>query len=324
VLTNWGFRHNFGKVSGIDDVHWVLELACYNIIMRKIVLGSPIDLLTRAETLDLIARWLKQDQVMKLVVTAYSEFYVRALADPDFRKALNKADLVTPDGVSVLAAVEYEERTQGIKNSRNQDHACRQAGLKNSRTQDNVIRQIWEGLKVGGKIISGKIGETVTGVWLFEELVKMAEKEGKKIFLLGGWQNVSGRTATMLLKRFPKLKIAYDEGEERVGTDEKKNQQVIDKINQFAPDILFVAYNPVKQEKWLAKYRGQLKAKVGIGVGGTFDEYAGEFRKAPRWMEKAGLKWLWRVIQEPKRLGRILRAVIIFPWLVFRDSLSNN
>lgn len=257
-----------------------------------------MDVLKGRESVELLAGWIGKQAKMKLVVTAYSEFFVRAQFDSEFMKVMHEADLVTPDGVSVLAAVKYGERVKG----------------------KSLLAKLGEGLKVGGEILGGKVGETVTGVWLFEELTKRAAKMGWKIFLLGGWQNVSGRTATMLTKRFPGLKVEYDEGEERVGTDEKKNSEVIEKINKFAPDILFVAYNPIKQEKWLMKHKEVLKAKVGIGVGGTFNEYLGEFRKAPGFMERMGLKWLWRVVMEPKRLGRIMRAVVVFPWLVFRSK----
>jgi N-acetylglucosaminyldiphosphoundecaprenol N-acetyl-beta-D-mannosaminyltransferase len=266
--------------------------------MRKFVVKAPVDVLSKDETIRLISSWIESDTQMRLVVTAYSEFYVRAKADPDFMKILQEADMVTPDGVSILAAVRFGDRAKGR----------------------SVVGRFWEGLKTGGEVLSGKVGETVTGVWLFENLTKLAADKGWKVFLLGGWDNVSLRTSQMLLKRLPKINVEYDAGEERVGTDEKKNKEVIEKINKFSPDILFVAYNPIKQEKWLAKYSRVLKVKVGIGVGGTFNEYLGEFKKAPAWMEKSGLKWLWRVIQEPKRLGRIVRAVLVFPWLVFKND----
>ena len=266
--------------------------------MRKFVLGVPVDILSRNETVEKISSWIEKKENLKLVVTAYSEFYVRAYRDSDFLQTMKSADLVTPDGVSVLAAVKYLERAKG----------------------KSLPSRLWEGLKVGGEILSGRVGETVTGVWLFEELTKLAVEKSWKVFLLGGWNNVSGRAARKLLKRFPEIKVAYDPGEERVGTDEKKNREVLAKINEFAPDILFVSYNPIKQEKWLAKHRHELKVKVGIGVGGTYNEYVGELKLAPKWMQRAGLKWLWRVVIEPKRIGRILKAVIVFPWLVFKES----
>ncbi len=265
--------------------------------MKSNVLGAPVDIMTREETLEVLSQWVEGESKMKLVVTAYSEFFVRAARDAEFMKIMKLADLVTPDGVSVLAAVKYLDRVRGM----------------------GVLGKLCQGVKVGGEILSGNVGCPVTGVWLFENLTKMAEKNGWKVFLLGGWDNVSSRTGQMLLKRFPKLKLSYDAGETRVGTDEVTNKRVIEKINRFAPDILFVSYNPVKQEKWLAKYQDVLKAKIGIGVGGTFDEMAGKIKMAPEWMERMGLKWLWRVIVEPKRARRILTAVFVFPWLVFRQ-----
>lgn len=275
--------------------------------MRTEVLNLPVDILSRQETADKIDGWLKSPgRKPKMIVTAYSEFFVAAQKDKAFSEIVKKADLITPDGISVLAAVKYLRRTQE---------------LKNSRTQAKLLKMLWEGVKVGGEIMTGKVGESVTGVWLFAELTKMAEKRNWKVFLLGGWGDVGLRTTKMLLERFPKLRVTYDSGENRVGADRAVDEQVVKKINAFKPDLLFVQYNPVKQEKWIASHLTNLKAGVAMGVGGTFNEYLGDFRPAPTWMERMGLKWLWRVMVEPKRMGRIFRAVIVFPWLVFQESL---
>lgn len=286
-----------------------MKVTIYNsIYMRSMVLGLPLDVLTRGESLAKISDWIRtSDTKPKMVVTAYSEFFVAAKGDAAFADIIKKADLVTPDGVSTLAAVKYMRRAQVIKNS---------------NKKGKVMRMVLEGIKTGGEIVSGNVGESVTGVFLFEELTKLAEKRAWKVFLLGGWGDVSVRTARMLQERFPKIRVAYDSGETRVGTDKAVDDKVVEKINAFKPDLLFVAYNPVKQEKWIASHRSRLKAGVAIGVGGTFNEYLGDFTKAPVWMEKTGLKWLWRLLVEPKRLGRILRAVVVFPWLVFRHSLT--
>lgn len=268
--------------------------------MRSEVLGFPVDILSRKETVGQIAEWIRTGtKKPKMVVTAYSEFYVKAKEDKEFGKILSKADLVTPDGVSVLASVQYLKRAK----------------------KRNIVGKVAEGLAVGGRILRGEVGETVTGVWLFDELTKMAARKGWKVFLLGGWDKVAIRTAARLSERFPDIRVEYDEGEVRVGTDKVTDKRVVEKINRFKPDLLFVQYNPVKQEKWIASHKDVLKAGVAVGVGGTFNEYLGEFRPVPGWMEKAGLKWLWRVFVEPRRIGRIFRAVFVFPWLVFLESL---
>jgi len=80
-----------------------------------------------------------------------------------------------------------------------------------------------------------------------------------------------------------------------------------------------VAYGPKVQEKWIYENKRKLKAKVAIGLGGTFDEVLGEFPKAPAWMEKRGLKALWRLWVQPKRLPRVWRGLVVFPWKVFKS-----
>ena len=100
----------------------------------------------------------------------------------------------------------------------------------------------------------------------------------------------------------------------------KKNEEVIAKINNFKPDLLFVAYGPGKQEKWIAANKAKLEVGVAMGIGGTFDELTGKVRPVPTWMGRMGLKWLGRLIQEPRRIKRIWTAVVVFPWMVYRES----
>lgn len=275
--------------------------------MREKVLGLPVDILTKKQTLEKIEYWIKLGGITpKVLVTAYSEFYVNALRDPEFARILSGADMVTADGRSVLAAVEYNRKTQSLKNSKNQ----------------NIVSLFWEGLKVGRRILKNDLGETVTGVWLFESLTFMAEKKGWKVFLLGGERNSSARAARILLKQFPDLKLSYDEGEKRLGESRVENDRIVGKINKFKPDILFVTYSAVGQYKWIWENKANLRATVALGIGGTLDEFVGDLKQAPNWMQKVGLKWLWRLFIQPKRWRRIIDAVIVFPWLVFRESLK--
>lgn len=272
--------------------------------MREKILGVNVDFVSRQEAVKKISSWVEysEKQPLKQVVTAYSEFLVRANYDKRFKEIINKADLVTPDGISVLAAGHY------LKESKNR----------------NLIFKLLIGFGTGLDILSGSLGDTVTGVWLFEKLSELAGANGWKVFLLGSWGDTAERTATMLLKRFPGIIVDSDPGEKKVGSNEDRNKEVIKKINEFQPDILCVTYSPVVQEKWIEENRDKLKAKVAIGLGGTFNEFLGEFKKAPSWMEKMGLKWLWRLIQEPKRWRRILNAVVVFPWLVFLESFKQE
>ena len=277
--------------------------------MEKVkVLGTRLDLIGRVETMALLRSWLKlRDRgPLKQIVTAYSEFFVTALADIEFRRVIDEADLVVPDGVGPLAAVSYQSRLAG-----------------SSSTRSPVLRKLWLGMTTGVDILRHKVGETVPGVWLFEELVAEAARSGKKVFLLGGFSDVAKSLAEKLKSRYPELVVGYDPGVvagsvmEMTGT---ANDEVVRKINNFGPDILFVAYGPVKQEKWIAMNKINLRARIAVGVGGTFDELTGRVKPAPTWLSGMGLKWLSRLTQQPRRLGRIWQGVVVFPWLVFRKS----
>jgi N-acetylglucosaminyldiphosphoundecaprenol N-acetyl-beta-D-mannosaminyltransferase len=109
-----------------------------------------------------------------------------------------------------------------------------------------------------------------------------------------------------------------------VGQSVDDNNRIITKINKFKPDILFVQYRPVQQEKWIDANRDRLIAKVAVGIGGTLDEFVGDLRPVPKWMEGMGLKWLWRLWLQPRRWRRMIDAVIVFPWLVFVESINKK
>lgn len=271
------------------------------------MLGLPVDIFSKEQSFAFISSWFKLGiRKPKIIVTAYSEFFVKAKKDKEFAKVVKSADFVTADGRSVLAAVEYGKKIQKLKESNTQ----------------NIVNTFLEGVSVGGRILKNDLGETITGVWLFEKITSEAVKHNWRIFLLGGWDNLSGEVATMLQERFPGIKVAYDDGEVNVGSDIETNEKVIKKINNFKPDFLFVQYRPVVQEKWIANNIKRLKIQVAMGIGGTLDEYGGRLRRSPEWFESHGLKWAWRLWLQPKRWRRIIDAVIVFPWLVFKESLD--
>lgn len=106
--------------------------------------------------------------------------------------------------------------------------------------------------------------------------------------------------------------------------DKKIEKDVIDKINKFNPDLLFVAFGNPKQEIWI--YDNLLKLNIGgaMAVGGSLRYLAGLSSLPPVWMEKVGLEWLWRLVTEPFRLPRIWNAVVVFPWKVFLYKISGG
>lgn len=272
---------------------------------KRLVLGVGVDLLTRYEVLEIITKRIDRRNLSKLffVVTAYSEFFVTALRDGEFRKVLREADLVIPDGVGVLSAIRYGQIL---------------------RDTDSGITKLAKGLMVGLETLAGRVGEPVSGIWLFANLCEIAAARDWRIFLLGGFGDVVYRVCDQLKEKYPTLKIVCEPGGQNPRDITISSDSVISKINQFKPDLLFVAYNPVRQEKWIAKYKRQLKVKVAVGVGGTFNEIISAVRPTPEKIGNIGLKWFWRFIVEPGRWRRTLNAFPVFPFLVFKESLTRK
>jgi len=163
-----------------------------------------------------------------------------------------------------------------------------------------------------------KLWPSVTGVDLFWAIAKLAEDKKYKIFLLGGGPGIAKRTAKRIKIVHPQINI--------VGTypgSTKETKHIIKMINKAQPNILFVAWGAPKQEVWIYDNSHKFKNPlVAMGVGGTFDFIVGEQIRAPKWMRKLGLEWLYRLIKEPKRYKRIYNAVIKFPALVIWDTLK--
>lgn len=173
---------------------------------------------------------------------------------------------------------------------------------------DTTIADGW-----GLNLASPKLN-IIKGRVLFEDLCRIANQLGWKIFLLGGPETVSA--AKVLQINFKKLKIEASQGpklnikgEPVSEVDVKVELDIVDKINKFAPEILFVGFGAPKQEKWAAKWLPKLKVGGAMTVGGTFDYLTGKMQTPPKFMPE----FLWRLIHEPRRFGRIFNAVVVFP-----------
>lgn len=167
------------------------------------------------------------------------------------------------------------------------------------------------GIQLAG-IFSGKKIIRITGVETADILCKICEQEKKKIALIGGF-GVAQKSKEFLLKKYPKLNIVFAED-----GDPQKNPE---NLLAVKPDAILVAFGSPAQEYWLQKYGKEIGAKVGIGVGGTFDFWTSKRTRAPKVLQKIGLEWFWRLLQEPSRWKRIFNAVIIFPLLVWEQKL---
>jgi len=156
--------------------------------------------------------------------------------------------------------------------------------------------------------------ERVTGADLLQTICKNIAKKNINCFFLGASSGVAKNAAKVLKKKYPRLSISgIFSGSPR----EEEMDAIVNMINKYDTDILFVAYGAPAQEIWISKAMKKLKSvKIAIGIGGTFDFIAGKRRRSPRWMQKLGLEWLYRLIQEPSRWKRIYNATIKFPFEV--------
>ncbi len=157
------------------------------------------------------------------------------------------------------------------------------------------------GLIWAGKHYGCCIKEKVAGVELTEKIVELSAKKQWKIFFLGGAPGVAQKAKRELCKKYPDALIT--------GTYHgffKDDSEAEEEIRKAAPDIIFVALGSPKQEQWYNRNAEKLDIPVGIGVGGTFDVLSGNVDRAPQWMIKSGLEWLYRFSKQPSRWKRML------------------
>ena len=145
--------------------------------------------------------------------------------------------------------------------------------------------------------------ERVAGYDLAQQLMKESVKQGQRIYFFGSAPGVAEKAKVKAEQLYPGIQI--------VGTrdgyfTEADEPAIIEDIKAKHPHLLLVALGVPKQEKWLAKHQAELGVPVAIGVGGTLDVMAGVMKRAPLWMQKAKLEWLFRGMLQPKRAGRLL------------------
>lgn len=174
------------------------------------------------------------------------------------------------------------------------------------------------GVVLGSKILKTPLKEKVAGVDFADNLLELLAKKGGSVYLLGSKPGVAELAAAKMLEKHPGLTIA--------GVADgyfKDEAPVIEKINAANADVLFVCLGAPKQEKFMANHRHELNVKLMAGLGGSLDSFAGTVKRAPKWMIKLSLEWLYRLIKEPKRFGRMLRLPK-FLWAVVRKRIGGG
>lgn len=154
-----------------------------------------------------------------------------------------------------------------------------------------------------GRYLGNEVPERVAGFDLYNQLLKLSADKGYKAYFFGGAPGVAEAAKNKAEELYPGVQIV---GCRNGYFTEAEEEAIIKEINDAAPDMLFVALGAPKQEKWLVKYRNQLKPRILMGIGGSFDVLAGKMERAPKWMQEASLEWAFRLYKQPSRFMRML------------------
>ncbi len=179
---------------------------------------------------------------------------------------------------------------------------------------NNATYQIPDGVGIiyASKIKKGKIKSRITGIDCMDMLCNLANDKGYKVFLYGAKEETIKLAKSKLEEKYQNIKIVgYINGYE------KDNDKIIKAINKSHADIIFVALGSPKQENWITSNMDKIDALIFQGVGGSFDVISGNIKRAPIWMQKAGLEWLYRLIKEPKRIFRQLKLFKFLFLIIF-------
>lgn len=171
------------------------------------------------------------------------------------------------------------------------------------------------GLKWAIKHLYKKNVKRIPGMDFVLELCKVSSDRGYRIFLFGGSSGVGQDAKNVLTKAYPEIQIVGVIDGINIDAN-KPDFKIIKTINDANADVVFVALGAPKQDIWIARNISKMKAGVFIGVGGSLDYISGRVRRAPRFLRKIGLEWLFRLIIQPSRIGRIFKATIVFPLMI--------
>ncbi len=218
---------------------------------------------------------------------------------------------VKVDAVTMNQAVErvislINEKNPSIVATANAEmllRASHDEELKNILNDASLVVPDGAGTVWAARHLGKAMPERVAGFDLVQELMKIAPARDIKFFLFGAAPGIADKAKLKAESLYPGIKIVGTRNGYFKTADEP---EILSQIKNSGANILLAALGVPKQEKWLAKFKNQLNIPVSIGVGGTFDVMAGIVRRAPLWMQKARLEWLFRALLQPSRAGRLV------------------
>lgn len=215
---------------------------------------------------------------------------------------LRLANTTLADAVHRILTLSHERQRQvAFLNPHCFNLSVRNNDYKKALHNADILFPDGIGIQLATKLTGDVLKDNVNGTDLLPLLCKDAQEKGMTIGLLGGKPGVAAKTRENLLAQFPHLRIPFAE-HGYFEKDSAEEQQVMERINECAPDVLLVAMGVPTQEIWIGKNIQKLDVGVAIGVGGLFDFYSGTIARAPVWIREIGLEWMWRVAMEPQRM----------------------
>ena len=193
------------------------------------------------------------------------------------------AYVVTPNPEIVMACRENPDAMQAVQNA-------------------DLVLPDGVGVVYGARILGTPLKTKLPGIDFIQALMEDMAQEGKRVFLLGAKPGVAETAAERLRARYPGLQF--------VGTQDgyfKDDAPVIEAVNAAQPDLLLVCLGAPKQELWMQRNRSRLHVGLMAGLGGSLDVFAGNVKRAPKAFQKLGLEWLYRLMKEPRRIGRMMK-----------------
>lgn len=276
---------------------------------RLQILQIPIDCVTRSEAMIKISNFV-ESKLPNQVATINPEFIMAAKYSEVFRKALRTSELNVPDGAGIRAAATFLH--------------LRRLNWQPAKMITGLIQGAYVGVCLLFSLppIKQPIPETVAGIDLLNQICFKAAQSSWRIYLVGGEAGIAEAAVLKLQVQYPNLIIV---GAEEGLTKSHTPQDVTDlihRINNAQPDVLFVAFGAPKQDLFIAENKQVLGVPVMMGVGGSFDFIVGRAWRSPAWLRQFGLEWVWRLITQPWRLQRIITAAIRFPWAIYRSAID--
>lgn len=196
--------------------------------------------------------------------------------------------------------------------------------FKNALLVSDILLLDGIAIVLASKFLTGDKIHKTAGADLHEMILRTLNNKAGKCFYLGASKETLDKIKNKLHKEYPNIQVKTYSPPYKDTFSEQDNKLMIESINAFEPDVLFVGMTAPKQEKWIIENKSEIKASVITGIGAVFDFYAGVKKRPAKWMINCGLEWFGRLIQDPKRLWkRYLINNQIFIYQIIKIKLNN-